>query len=286
MLFIKSLIIRMSLSTCLLCDSNNIDLLNINNIFVTKCIMCGFQYIPNNKQYIGENYYSNYSSKREASKKYTKLNVLRKEQYRIDAKFLSRYISHNSRILDVGCSKGDFLFEIHNCYNLKSLMGVDIDISAISEAKREYSDIAIFKNIDILKVDSNESFDLILFRGTFQYLDKELHKSIKYIKKLLNKNGKIIIFSLPSTDSFIYKLLEDKWSLFNPEMSLMFNEKSMRFLCEQHSLIIDDINYPYLEDIYSNIEDDYNQVKNIINGKSITSTPFWGAIMRVVISQK
>ena len=114
----------MSLSTCLLCESNNIDLLNINNIFVTKCNMCGFQHIPNNKQYIGENYYSNYS-KREKSKKDTKLNALRQEQYRIDANFLSRYISHNSRILDVGCSSGNFLFEIHNCYNLKSLMGVD-----------------------------------------------------------------------------------------------------------------------------------------------------------------
>ena len=275
----------MSLITCFLCDSNNIDLLNINNIFVTKCNKCGFQYIPNNKQYIGENYYSNYSKGR-YHKKNTKLNALRKEQYRIDANFLSRYISHNSRILDVGCSTGNFLFEIHNCYNLKSLLGVDIDISAISEAKRKYSDIATFKNIDLLKVDSNESFDLILFRGTLQYLDKNLHKSIQHIKKLLNKNGKIIIFSLPSSDSFIYKLLEDKWSLFHPEMSLIFNEKSMRFLCEQHSLIIDDINYPYLEDVYSNIEDDYNQVKNIINGKSITSTPFWGAIMRVVISQK
>ena len=93
------------------------------------------------------------------------------------------------------------------------------------------------------------------------------------------------------------QLMFSKFHLFNrdisgwdvrsvTDMSLMFNEKSMRFLCEQHSLIIDDINYPYLEDIYSNIEDDYNQVKNIINGKSITSTPFWGAIMRVVISQK
>ena len=273
----------MSLNSCLVCESKNIDLLNLNDIFISKCDLCGFQFIPNNKQYIGENYYSNYS-KREESKEDEKLNALRKEQYRIDANFLSKYISHNSRILDVGCSTGGFLFEIYNCYNLTSLMGVDIDISAISTAKRKYSDIGIFKNINLLKVNSSKSFDLILFRGTFQYLDKELHESILHIKKLLNKNGKIIIFSLPSTDSFIYKLLEDKWSLFNPEMCLMFNERSIRFLCEQHSLTIEDINYPYLEDIYANIEDDYIQVKKIIQGKSKSSTPFWGSIMRLVIS--
>ena len=274
----------MSLNACLLCETKNNNLVNLNGIFVTKCRVCGFQYIPNNKQYLGENYYSNYSRREDSTT--DKRNELRKEQYRIDANFLSKFISQNSRILDVGCSAGHFLFEISNCYNLESLMGVDIDLSAITKAKSKYSEIAIFKNIDLLKVDSNESFDLILFRGTFQYLGKELHTTIKHLKKLLSKNGKIIIFSLPSSDSLIYRLLGDKWSLFNPEMPLIFNEKSMRFLCEQHSLIIDDINYPYLEDVYSNIEEDYKQLTKIINGKSKISTPFWGAIMRVVLSQK
>ena len=164
-------------------------------------------------------------------------------------------------------------------------MGIDIDSSAIIKAKSKYSEV-IFKNIDLLKINSNDSFDLILFRGTFQYLGEELQKSITHLKKLLSKNGKIIIFSLPSSDSLIYKLLGDKWSLFNPEMPLIFNEKSLRFLCEQNSLTIDDLSYPYLEDIYSNIEEDYKELIKIINGKSKKSTPFWGAIMRVVLSQK
>ena len=273
----------MSFTECLICGTKNNNLEDLNGIFLTKCNECGFQYIPNNNQYLEKNYYSNYSRREDSTT--DKRNELRREQYRIDAKFLSKYISKNSRILDVGCSAGHFLFEISNCYNLDSLMGIDIDSSAITKAKSKYSE-AIFKNIELLKLDSNETFDLILFRGTFQYLGEKLQKSITHLKKLLNKNGKIIIFSLPSSDSLIYKLLGDKWSLFNPEMPLIFNEKSLRFLCEQSSLTIDDLSYPYLEDIYSNIEEDYKELIKIINGKSKKSTPFWGAIMRVVLSQK
>jgi SAM-dependent methyltransferase len=275
----------MSISRCILCNSTNVQSLTFNNIFIIKCNICEFQYIPNNKKYIGEDYFYSYFTKRNAIK-HTKLNELRKEQYKIDAKFLSKYITHNSNILDVGCSSGNFLFEIHNQYNLESLIGIDIDKSAIKKANSLYSDIAEYKNIRIYEVDSNEQFDLIIFRGVFQYLDQDLHKSISHIKRLLNENGKIIIFSLPTTDSFIYYLLQDKWALFHPEMSLMFNEKSLRFLCEKYSLVIDDINYPYVEDVYANIDDDYKQVQKIISGRSIRSTPFWGGVMRIVISQK
>jgi SAM-dependent methyltransferase len=275
----------MCLSRCILCDSVNVQSLNFNNIFIIKCNACEFQYIPNNNKYLGEDFYSNYFTRRNA-KKHTKLNELRKVQYKIDAKFLSSYIRHNSNILDVGCSSGGFLFEIHNQYSLEFLTGVDIDKSSIKEANRQYSDIAKFKNTNLLEVDSNEQFDLILFRGTFQYLDQDLHRSIQHIKRLLSKNGKIIIYSLPTTDSFIYYLLKNKWALFHPEMSLMFNEESLRFLCEKYSLIIDDISYPYLEDVYADIDNNYKQVQKIISGESTMSTPFWGGVMRIVISKK
>ena len=136
----------------------------------------------------------------------------------------------------------------------------------------------------MLEISPNNKFDLILFRGTFQYLDQFLHKSVEHVKQILKKNGKIVIFSLPSTDSLVYFLLKEKWALFNPEMSLMFNENSFRYLCDKYSLSIDDLDYPYLDDAYSNLDKDYKQLINIILGKSDASTPFWGALMRVVIS--
>ena len=273
----------MNLNKCIICQSNELKKLNFNNVIIDKCNICDFQYIPNNNKYIGSDYFSNYFTKRNSTKN-TKLSKLRKEQYKIDTKFLSTYIKNNSNILDVGCSSGNFLSEIYNQYNLNSLTGIDIDKSAIKEAKNQYSGIAKFKNKNLLEINDDEKFDLILFRGTFQYLDQDLHKSIEHVRRLLNKDGKIIIFSLPSTDSFIYYLLKDKWALFHPEMSLMFNERSLRFLCENHSLAIEHINYPYLEDVYANTIDDYEQVKKIVLEGSDSSSPFWGAIMQLVIS--
>ena len=95
----------------------------------------------------------------------------------------------------------------------------------------------------------------------------------------------MIIYSLPTTDSFIYHLLHDKWALFHPEMSLMFNEKSLGYLCKKYNLIIEELSYPYLEDVYANPKEDYKQVEKIISGNSVKSTPFWGGVMRVVINR-
>ena len=106
-------------------------------------------------------------------------------------------LKEGSKILDVGCSSGNFLFEIYNQYSLEALVGIDIDNSAIKEAKSQNIDRVIFKNTSLLEIDSNkEQFDIILFRGTFQYLDLDIHKSIGHIKRLLKNNGKKLSLSL------------------------------------------------------------------------------------------
>ena len=43
-------------------------------------------------------------------------------------------------------------------------------------------------------------------------------------------------------------------------------------------------NEKYIGDVYANMERYYNQIKRIVLGSSEESTPFWGAIMRVVIN--
>jgi SAM-dependent methyltransferase len=271
------------LKKCNICGSGNLQTLLYGDFSINKCNVCGFQYIPNNEKYIGDGHFENYFDKRDAKENIV-LNKLRMDQYKIDVEFLAKYISSESRILDVGCSSGIFSSEIYKQYNPEYILGIDIDQSAIKFANENYAHIADFKNIDLLRVEKNRKFDLIIFRGTFQYLDQALHESIKHLKELLTLDGKIILFSLPSTDSFVYYLLEEKWVLFHPEMSLMFNEKSLNHLFNLYSFSIDRLDYPYIGDVYANMEHDYNQIKKIVLGSSEESTPFWGAIMRVVIN--
>jgi cyclopropane fatty-acyl-phospholipid synthase-like methyltransferase len=269
---------------CNICSSGNLETLIYGYFSINKCNVCGFQYIPNNEKYIGDKYFENYFDKRDAKENLI-LNKLRLNQYKIDVEFLKKYISSESRILDVGCSSGVFSFEIYKQCNPEYILGIDIDPSAIKFANENYAHIVDFKNIDLLRVEKNRKFDLIIFRGTFQYLDKTLHESIKHLKELLTLDGKIVLFSLPSTDSFVYHLLKEKWALFHPEMSLMFNEKSIRHLFQKSHFKVDHFLYPYPNDAYSNLEDDYKDIEKVILGKSFNSPPFWGALMQLVISR-
>ena len=205
---------------------------------------------------MGENWFDNYSNRREKNN-LKGLAKLREKQYKIDSLVLKKYLHSGQKVLDVGCSIGRFIYHINKVNKNLNLFGIDIDGYAISKATKDYGHIANFKKQNILNINNNIKFDIVVFRGTFQYLDNELHSSINHLKKIIKKDGRIIIFSLPSTDSFLYKILGQNWALFHPEMSLMFNEFSFRYLIKKHGLEIKKIIYPYLEDAYSNLEKDY-----------------------------
>ena len=57
-------------------------------------------------------------------------------------------------------------------------------------------------------------------------------------------------------------------------------------MADIYGFVIEDLQYPYLEDVYANPKEDYANVKNIILGNSEKSNPFWGSIMRAVLSKK
>lgn len=271
---------------CMLCGDNNLKILNYKKIIIQKCGNCEFQYIPEKFKYIKNDHFLNYFDKRNEDQNF-ELNELRREQYKVDAEVISQHLlKPNPKVLDVGCSAGMFISEIYERCKTKYILGIDIDKSAIDFAREKYSDYADFLNINLLDVDDSNQFDLIVFRGTFQYLDQSLHESLRHIKRLLALNGKVLIFSLPSTDAFLYRLLRNDWALFHPEMSLMFNEKSIKYLFSKNDMKIDDLSYPYLNDVYSDIEKDYENVKQIIMGKTLKSNPFWGSIMQIVVSNK
>jgi len=96
---------------CNICSSDNLQTLLYGDFSINKCNTCGFQYIPNNEKYIGNRHFENYFDKRD-TKENLILNKLRLDQYKIDVEFLAKYISSESKILDVGCSSGIFSSEI------------------------------------------------------------------------------------------------------------------------------------------------------------------------------
>ena len=257
----------------------------IPKLEILHCGNCELQWIDDHEKHLDDDWFERYYLRRKSDSA-SELNENREQQYKIDSAFLKKYLANGSSVLDVGCSYGKFVQAISTLRENLNCTGIDIDEFAISEATASFGKSATFEAKSLLLVDAQSEFDVVTFRGTLQYLGSDLSASLVHLHQILKADGKVVIFSLPSTDAFVYKLLGRKWALFHPEMQLMFNERVIKYMAEMFGFLIEDIRYPYLEDVYANPSEDYNNVKNIILGKSEKSNPFWGSIMTIVLSKK
>lgn len=269
---------------CLLCSSPQIGESYDGPFRILHCNNCGLSWIDDPMSHLTDQWFDNYYTRRK-SKSAKESHKKREQQYVIDSLFVKRHLKDGDRVLDVGCSYGKFLDLVSRLRIDLHCTGIDIDGSAISEANLQFGSSSNFLNKSLLSFDDEFKFDVIIFRGTLQYHGENFRENISKLWELLNPGGKILVFSLPSTDAFMYNLLGHKWALFHPEMQLMFNERSVRFMAREFGFLVNDLSYPYLEDIYSNPVEDYENVKKIILGESQLSSPFWGSIMRVVFSK-
>ena len=103
-------------------------------------------------------------------------------------------LNKNSQILDIGCGRGKILGSLSSKLSLKRKpIGIDI-VKHKDRDKR-----IIFKKIDALKFlkKNKKKFDLILLKQTIHLFKiKDIRNILKLSKKMLNINGKIIIFTL------------------------------------------------------------------------------------------
>ena len=103
-------------------------------------------------------------------------------------------LNKNSQILDIGCGRGKILGSLSSKLSLKRKpIGIDI-VKHKDRDKR-----IIFKKIDALKFlkKNKKKFDLILLKQTIHLFKiKDIKNILKLSKKILNINGKIIIFTL------------------------------------------------------------------------------------------
>ena len=265
---------------CPLCETNKVENLKFKSCEMYCCKKCSLQFMDDTKQIKNYNYLDNYHNERNEK---SKLSKLRKIQYKLDAKFIQHHIT-KGKLLDVGCSKGDFTRILEKNKNFK-IIGIDPDENAIKKAK-EYKSKTEFLNIDLIKYDPSIKFDCIIFRGSFQFLGSELKKTMDKISKITKKGSKIIILSLPNSDSFLYYILGEKWNLFDSKnLKLIGNKNSIQKLCEIYNYKLIEISFPYLETPYANPKEDYEKLGNLIKNDEIKSISFWGNIMQIVLEK-
>ena len=126
--------------------------------------------------------------------------------------FLIKNIKIDSRfkILDIGCGRGKILGSLSSKLKLKE-KPLGIDIINHKDRDRRIN----FKKINVLKfsLKKSQKFDLILIKQTIHLMKfNEIKRLLKLLKKKLNPNGKILIFTLDTEKNEIptFKLMKLK----------------------------------------------------------------------------
>ena len=110
--------------------------------------------------------------------------------------FLTKHIklNSNSKILDIGCGRGKILGNLRSKLRLKQKpLGIDI----IDHKDRDKRINFIKKSASVFFLKNKEKFDLILIKQTIHLINiKEIKRLLNSLKRNLNQNGKILIFTL------------------------------------------------------------------------------------------
>jgi 2-polyprenyl-3-methyl-5-hydroxy-6-metoxy-1,4-benzoquinol methylase len=107
---------------------------------------------------------------------------------------LYKYVPEGSRVLDVGCSSGNFG---HVLINEKKcdVTGLDIDKEDIARAKKVLTQ-AFVRNVERDKLDDLGQFDIVVFADVLEHLLDPL-TALEKVKALLKPKGRIV-FSIPN----------------------------------------------------------------------------------------
>ena len=126
---------------------------------------------------------------------------------------LQTKIDKNIHILDIGCGRANIISFLQNKYKFNK-KPIGIDVVKNKNIKKNI----IFKKTDAIKFlkNTNHLFDLILIKQTIHlFSTKNIKILLNLTKKHLNKNGKILIFSLKTKNNQIpsFKTMELKLKL-------------------------------------------------------------------------
>lgn len=152
---------------------------------------------------------------------------------------LKKYIPKKGNVLDVGCGLGEFLSLFDHGWDK---YGIEISQYAIRKAKK--------RGVKFTIPNKADNFDLVIFRGTIQHLDKPFSEIQKRIKQL-KPGGFMVFLATPNTGGLYYRIFQDLPFLDPKRNFLIPSDKMFIHILENLGLKVKKIHYPYKETPYA-----------------------------------
>lgn len=169
----------------------------------------------------------------------------REKWYQDEHKRIVNLRPDGGRILDVGCGLGLFLERFDS--RKWDKYGVDISDVAIAHARARGLTV---KDYECAYDYPDETFDVIVFRGTIQHIDTPF-AIIKKCVTLLKKGGLMAFLSTPNSNSIYYRLFGTLPFLTLELNFLIPSDTMLKNALTNFGLDVLEIRYPYLETPYA-----------------------------------
>lgn len=193
---------------------------------------------------------------------------LREASYRQEFERMSCYINGGS-VLEIGCGKGEFLQLFDDSWRT---YGIEVSEYAKSIAKQN--------GVTIVDYDQAPgSFDLIVYRGTFQHLTEPVW-SIQQSCRMLKEGGHLVFLATPNTNSLCYRLFSDLPALDPPRNFVLPSDIMLSQILENFGMTVLEIDYPYLGTPYASpVRDHLCFLLRLLGFKSRFA--FWRNMMEI-----
>ena len=180
-----------------------------------------------------------------------------------------KLIPENSKVLDVGCSSGNFgeiLIKNKNCI----VDGVEIDKKDILRAQKKLRKVYDL-NVETEPINISEKYDIVFMGDIIEHLARPV-PVLKNLKKTLNKNGKLI-YSIPNICHMSVRLMMlagnieyGKSGLLDETHLHFYNSKEVRRIFSEAYYKIDIFDYT-VNDL------PYEIIKRQLNDLGLNITP-------------
>ncbi|MEK6800890.1 MAG: class I SAM-dependent methyltransferase [Nanoarchaeota archaeon] len=154
--------------------------------------------------------------------------------FKDERKFLHKYITKHSKVLEVGCGDGRSIKDIIDI--TQEVTCIDNEQKAVNDAKlnfKYYSKVKILLAEAIDLPLENNSFDFVLCLTTFANFGNDKYKALEEMKRVLKDEGSIII------SVFSEKALEERMKIYK-KLKCVIKEasKNGRVIIETNSGVI------------------------------------------------